>query len=187
MKRKINFLTSYETKKMSESSVTQILFAVVTLFLIALSITASLLLKNRTVYIESQTANIESFLSSAEVIEVLSDVYLFETLALQYQELLDEYAADRASASKFISVEKQQILKAIEIGIPYIEVTGIEFSVDKGYLTLQCTAEDQRMPKDYVKRLRDSGMFDYVIYTGYTADGMAGSDALFSVNIYLKR
>ena len=181
LKRKINFLSSYKGKNSSAFVITQILFAGVTLLIIVSSVVASLLYRNETNHINSQINNI----LLNEAIREPSEMYSYSALARIYKELLNEYAADQASASEFISIERSKILEAINIGAPNIVITGDDFSIEKGLLTLLCTAKNQSMPKDYVKKLRDTGLYDNVSYTGYTTDGGTVMEASFSVSILL--
>ena len=184
MKRKINFLTSYKAKKLSATSAAHTIFAFITLVIIGLSITVSLWLKYEVDYITRKISDIKSYISSDEADEGLAEVSLCDDLILLYQELVDEYTADQASVLQFIPVERRKILEAIRIGFPDIVVSGIEFSIDKGSLTLKCVTRDHSMPKNYVKNLRDSGQFDYVGYTGYSVEGNMEKDVFFSVDIF---
>ena len=185
MKRKINFLTSYKAKKLSATGAAHIIFAAITLAIIGLSITISLWLKYEVDYIDSQTSDVLSYISSNEVDEGLKEVSLYDDLVLLYQELVDEYTADQESVEQFVSVERRKILEAIRIGLPDIVVTGVEYSKDRDSLTLKCATSDQSKPKNYVKNLRESKQFDYVGYTGYTVEGNTEYGVFFSVDLFL--
>lgn len=65
-----------------------------------------------------------------------------------------------------------------------VNVTLLSFSFNRGVISINCKTNDSNPPADYTKALMDTGLFEYVNYSGFNVSG--NNEVMFPISCKLK-
>jgi Tfp pilus assembly protein PilN len=185
-KENINLLEHYQLiEKNRKSQGTKPLNFIAILLIVILLLSAySLTLFLQDSSLKASNQDLQNYISSAQI---LDQITVISTKQRQLSDLNEILAELRSLNSAFVvmPILKTEILDSINACIPPdTKILLVDF--DGQWLTIQTSSSNLLRPSEFARNLRNTKLFEDIVYNGYTTDASGKIAYIGSVKIALK-
>jgi Tfp pilus assembly protein PilN len=185
-KENINLLEHYQIieKNRKNQGTKPLNFIAVLLIVILLLSAYSLTLFLQDSSLKTSNNDLQNYISSSQILEQLDDISTKQRQLSDLNEILSELKSLNAAFSA-MPVLKTEILDSINACIPPdTKILMVDF--DGQWLSIQTSSSNLLRPSEFARNLRNTQLFEEIVYNGYTTDSSAKTAYIGSVKIALK-
>ncbi|MDR2671995.1 MAG: hypothetical protein LBC35_01605 [Coriobacteriales bacterium] len=131
-----------------------------------------------TMRLNSESDQIQTYLSSATTARELSEAQALKTQATDMQAKASNVATPMDNLASYPELTLGILYSLIELAGANIEITDMQYTKTTGILHFTASSDYVLSIPTFVSQLRTSGLFAYVEYTGYSGGGAGGGGQL---------